>query len=396
MLAVSSLHRRFKEASCELEAKISPPYDRFASRLYGKALRQLIRDVSGAEKAHSRAMSLICGVLFTLIEVLQGSNVQALAHLDGIIKLLNETSRPKHVETHEMFMTDVEEDLRPVISRLDVQASVFSTTRPPGLTLPPLLVERNSPRPFTGLDNAEEELTALMMHMSYFKRTTANAFRYETAGDIPIEVLGHQNQLAYHFCRWWQNANTLLASATLENNPKASLLQIHYHASWTMLQGCLHAEETIYDGLTGNFAEIVRLSTILEKATSKQTLRTFVADTGRVFPLYWTTLRCRDGYTRRAALHLLRACSQEGVWVPEIQARVAERVIEIEEGLPSSSAGSETASLFPRCEDVLEFQRIHSVGLDVDMGRRAVRVTYHRRLNGLDGEWNLGQEWLSY
>lgn len=74
---------------------------------------------------------------FSIIEVLQGNYQQALAHLEGIIHLLNEATTWKRDKSQEILVTDVEEILRPVISRSDVEASVFVSDRSPLLSLPP-------------------------------------------------------------------------------------------------------------------------------------------------------------------------------------------------------------------------------------------------------------------
>lgn len=59
---------------------------------------------------------------------------------------------------------------------------------------------------------------------------------------------------------------------------------------------------------------------------------------------------------------LLRDCSQEGIWIPEVHGRAATRVMEIEEeGISCGSPG-----LLPVCADVYESRRVHGVALNVD------------------------------
>ena len=413
LLAVASLHRRYKELgdsnSCRAAGKPDP--EKFAVVQYGKALRQIIHDMAKADRVrpHCRLIYLVCGVLFIIVEVLQGDNGKALAHLDGVIALLDE---PQDTTTGQLLMTDLEQELRPIISRFDVEASIFSTKRPPRLALPPLasLDQDDVQIRLFHLDQAAHELNNLMAHVSHFKRTQANTLRYETGGDIPPEALHTQQQLAAHFQRWWQSIAAPLSAISPLVDPerftRATLLQIQYHAMWTMLKCCLNAEETDYDRYLDGFSELVRLVALLVEthhqwaiSTSTGTSRTFSPETGIVFPLYWTCLRCRDGQVRRTALDLLRKCSQEGVWIPEIHARVAERAIEVEEGrvFRESLSLEDTDGLpFPGCADIYEFRRIHCVGLDVDESRQLVRLTYHRRLNGPDGGWNVDQEWLYY
>ncbi|KAK3389365.1 hypothetical protein B0H63DRAFT_427814 [Podospora didyma] len=404
LLAVAALHRRFKSlGQSVLQQAKGLVLDSFASRQYSKALRQLVSEMGKADKSHCRIVSQICGVLFIVIEVLQGNETQALAHLDGIIRVLDEP--PHQDSTKEALITDIEQELRPIIARFDVEASIFSTRRPPGLVLPQL---PRLPTPCLGipktpkfsLNRAADELNILLAYLSRFKRTQANSFRYETAGDIPLPLLLAQQQLVAQFQHWWcTNGGSLSAMATA---PSATLLRIHYYTAWTMLQCCLDAEETAYDRYHNEFADIVCWANAWHVNSPQTTTltRSFTADMGIVFPLYWTAIRCRDGKIRRAALFQLWHSDQEGVWIPKIHARVAERAIEIEEGLAPRSLRSAhvkgTARPFLMEADICEFRRIHCVGLDVDKSNQSVRMTYHRRLNGLDGEWDIDQEWLYY
>ncbi|KAK3321795.1 hypothetical protein B0H66DRAFT_552685 [Apodospora peruviana] len=441
VLALASLHRRFKNGEPLIQG------DLFTARQYDKALKQLIRAISGTTaKAHCRLMSLLCGVLFTVIEVLQGCNQHALAHLDSIIKLLNEIPRTTTATGEEVLVTTdtVMQDLKDVILRFDVEGAIFSPRRSPGLALPPLPPRRDqevlsaviqppglpdNPQAVS-LDQAADELNHLMAHMSQFIYTT-KPYRHETAGNVPLSMLLEQQDLVAHFQRWWDRANTSLdltnIKTVIPKNPehrmRVALLRLHYHASWTMLQCCLHAEETAYDRYLESFRDIVRCAraAVLEDGGSYHPLSTkpaaappgsgsFSTDMGVVFPLYWTALRCRDGRLRREALALLRIYgAREGVWVPEIQTRVAARVIELEEGLDAGSllpvlpgtmvqgeVVAPPSSTPLRMEDVYEFRRCHSVIHFTDRVGRKVRMVYQRRLNGLDGEWDVGTEWLSY
>ena len=76
---------------------------------------------------------------------------------------------------------------------------------------------------------------------------------------------------------------------------------------------------------------------------------TFSLSLGLVVPLYIIVTRCRDPTIRRRALHLLYTCNRkEGIWDSRLAARVAQRIVEVEEAgavpLPGhvSSAGTDT------------------------------------------------------
>jgi hypothetical protein len=59
---------------------------------------------------------------------------------------------------------------------------------------------------------------------------------------------------------------------------------------------------------------------------------TFSLSLGLITPLYITASRCRDPTIRRRALHLLYTCNRkEGIWDSRLAARVAQRIVEVEE-----------------------------------------------------------------
>jgi hypothetical protein len=59
---------------------------------------------------------------------------------------------------------------------------------------------------------------------------------------------------------------------------------------------------------------------------------TFSLSLGLITPLYITVSRCRDPTIRRRALHLLYTCNRrEGIWDSQLAARVAQRIVEVEE-----------------------------------------------------------------
>ncbi len=226
-----------------------------------------------------------------------------------------------------------------------------------------------------------------MRHASNFIRSAAQDYRYTTNGDIPIEMLHEQQRLTTVLHDWRRCYTSVWTSVTNISDGDA-LLRVHYHTTKTMLYGCLHAHETIYDLYTEDFREIVRLAEDLNRNSDHVHRASFSAETRIVYPLYWTAKRCRDGKVRRAALAQLRRCSREGVWIPDAHFAVAQRVMEIEEAALNGC--------IPSCRDVMEWWRVHCVGLNVDKATRTVKMVYQRLLNGLDGEWNTDCETLSY
>ena len=79
---------------------------------------------------------------------------------------------------------------------------------------------------------------------------------------------------------------------------------------------------------------------------AKVAQKTFTLDIGLIGPLYDIACRCRDPLLRRRAIHLLRISGrQEGIWDSALGARVAERIVAIEEhglGVDSDKLTSES------------------------------------------------------
>lgn len=93
--------------------------------------------------------------------------------------------------------------------------------------------------------------------------------------------------------------------------------------------------QTLWDKNDPIFEEIVSLAddVLLDAPdTASSSISSFTLDIGLVGSLYDVARRCRDPNIRRRAIHLLHSFSrQEGLWDGRLAARVAKRVVDIEE-----------------------------------------------------------------
>lgn len=140
-------------------------------------------------------------------------------------------------------------------------------------------------------------------------------------------------------------------------------------------------DETLWDMFTKRFEHIVSMaasvvdSSIRNKSTQKQT-PDFSLDMHTVAPLYAVAHRCRHPIIRRKAVSLLYAAPrQEGVWDSVLTARVAERVIGIEE----SGLG-----IITRCEDVPDWARISDVEVTFKAQECQGTIKYSRQRSPLE------------
>ena len=108
-------------------------------------------------------------------------------------------------------------------------------------------------------------------------------------------------------------------------------------------------------------------------ATDKRKLPYFCLEMNFVAPLYAVAHKCRDPKIRRRAVALLYSSPrQEGIWHSQIAARVAQRLINIEE----ESLGEVTCA-----EDVPDWARLSRVEVKFDYQGRLGTVKYDR-MNG--------------
>lgn len=120
-----------------------------------------------------------------------------------------------------------------------------------------------------------------------------------------------------------------------------------------------------------NIAEsLLQTSSAQTQGTSMQRKSFFTLDIGVVGPLYDIAHRCRDPSIRRRAIRLLYAYPrQEGMWDGVLSARVAERIVAIEE----SGLG-----VVKTCADVPDWARTSEACPIFDPEHRKAILCYQR------------------
>lgn len=418
VISLASSHEKYKAGPTPIPWNLPtlPKGYIYAAQEYGKAVRHLRKHLS-EDSQQNHTTALICGVLFICIEVLQGNGIGALQHLDGCIRMLNEirsrASLPLQGTSSVLRKTienEIEDDLLPMFTRLDLEAALFVGFRPPLLEVnfSPLLEPEVSMLAFSNVSEASNSLHSLMIQIGKFIRQSLESRRYRIIGDVPLHVFGKQQNFLRQLSYWERAMDAFLVQLRLEApqsiqnfQKQITLLQIHHKVTTIWLSTSLQAEETMNDAFIPMFSEIVRLAASLNGSLTVESAevpqsppRTFSLETGIIQPLFWVAIKCRDGHIRREAHAELRKCPQEGVWLGMVEAAIANRVIEIEEaGSIECSSSKET---FKRAEDIPEWVRIHGVDMTPDTNRRVVKMEYLQRPNGPDGEWDENVEWVTW
>ena len=165
---------------------------------------------------------------------------------------------------------------------------------------------------------------------------------------------------------------------TLSEDEKKSvgILQIHKCLGFIplFLQKREMEDQVLWDDFLPSFSTVVQLAEqILQIDTQpmpRQPSPFFSLDMLVIGPLYVLVSKCRDPVVRRKAISLLNGASrQEGVWNSFLTAKVAERIVQIEE---------EGLSEVTCCADIPEWARISEVVPIFDPARRRVTIQYSR------------------
>lgn len=136
-----------------------------------------------------------------------------------------------------------------------------------------------------------------------------------------------------------------------------------------------------WDSFTARYEDIVELASFILEPTSNDHIPgkrrpEFSLDLSTVGPLFAVAHRCRHPIIRRKAVSLLYAVPrQEGIWDSVLAARVAEKIISIEE----EGLGPITCA-----QDVPDWARLSGVDVKFDLHGRMGTVSYSRQRSSLD------------
>ena len=167
------------------------------------------------------------------------------------------------------------------------------------------------------------------------------------------------------------DSKALQGATVLKINHRVASLNIKFNKQ-SKLQ-----DPTNWDPFTRECAEIVDLVTLVIKMhdngpeTSPPRSPLFSMDMNTVFPLFNIAHRYRDPTIRRRAIALLYSPPrQEGLWHSVITARVADKIVTIEEaGLGEVKS----------CNDVPEENRLAGIDVQFDLQGRKGYLKYSRR-----------------
>ena len=190
---------------------------------------------------------------------------------------------------------------------------------------------------------------------------------------------------------YWSNqiANWVTAFEVFMKRSAAMLDDKSQQAAWALKihqrVGSLHlkprtstmlADQTTWDVYMQECEDIVKFAEHIvaldeiKRGHLAETKIEFSLDMQLVGPVYVVAHKCRDPTLRRRAIALLKkAQRQEGLWDSTIAARVAERIVAIEEG---------AVGRVIRCQDIPLWARVDGVDVGFDKQERRGHFSYRR------------------
>jgi hypothetical protein len=163
-------------------------------------------------------------------------------------------------------------------------------------------------------------------------------------------------------------------SLTKFESQGVKVMQIHHCVAFAIInsQNTLVDGQMAWDPIVPVFEKIVNLAEeVISTDKSDPQQPVFSTDIGIIGPLYSVVSGCRDPVIRRRAIGIMKAAPrQEGIWNSLLVARVAERVVEIEE----QGLGVVTC-----CADVPDWARLSDVQPNFDAEHRRAILSYTRR-----------------
>jgi len=230
------------------------------------------------------------------------------------------------------------------------------------------------PTVFTSLSEARY-LLVLNWHTCSYGLNTLPSFEDP---NFSQSLASWQQNSLHIFDKWSAALDAFIETRGESLTPEVKglrILQVQSHLALTTLRLTRTTvdedDQTLWDEFIPMYDKIIALAAdVIEPDDGENTKPSFTIDLGVIAPLFEVISRCRDPVIRRRGVSLLKSrYRQEGVWNSFLVAKVAERLVEIEE---------EGLGEVKSCKDVPDWARISDVHPVFDPVRRRATLTYGR------------------
>ncbi|MCJ1393620.1 hypothetical protein MMC18_006495 [Xylographa bjoerkii] len=374
VLAFASLHEKFFKAG-PLVQIVEP--DGFVLQNYNRAIGELSTNLKAPDQ--STNLTLMVCLMFIGNELLQGNNSSAFVHLDCGLKII----RSKTTREKPRFPGVI--TIEQIFLRLHTHAVSFleigNFSGSPSFQLCDPVSE--DLRDFKKLREAGEGLHIIMSRMYNFLQQYAYLKTSPTPLPAPPAATVDRDDQEDLLHQWFAAFTALLKreNGNLKAGELFYSIQLHVLARTVsvMLATSLDYEETTYDRFESVFSDLLTPISSLVVAETKIGKRlNFSAQVPIDQPLYMIATKCRQPSIRREAVALLKQVkTRHGLWDALVMAKVAQRLVDIEE---------EGMTHVQSSVDILESKRAHCVSLIVERRQQRFQIRY-RRCEEHDYDW---------
>lgn len=328
---------------------------------------------------------LACALLCTHTEALWENYFSSLWHANGAISVLQE--KPSSYTSSSLVAA---------LLRADMQFSIYISIRPPRMQRLIPSHDLILPDAVHNVEHARSVVNPWIYISWHFIRTVANKYRFHIIGSMPLEAIEESQRIERELIALdkllgkFERKSRLLSN--IQQQTALNLLITRTKTMRMLVTASAYTEESIYDAFTADFADILRIcKQIRSIEMENEIISSVLLDEGLMYPLFITACGCRDSRIRRAALQELKGLSvSRKAWYVSLITRLAERCIQLEEQYVSQEIYG--------CHQLPEWCRIHSAEMK-NITSTAVNgavVVLRRRLNGMDGEWSILEEYISW
>ena len=317
-------------------------------------------------------LAIITSLMFICVEILQDNIQKAQELLRLIQRLIKDFDSITSVNDLTEISSLIKKKVLPLVVRLAV--TVASTTK--DYLLDYFLSLTPTMQVFSTLEEARTAFYPLTAQFQTFIRKSSKYKLMENRQlPIPPEILAEQSRILDDLRTWHAAFMTLLTRLKREDQESrlVALLLAHHDVAFIWISSSCTPYASMFDQWTDLFRNIVHNCEIIlaqgsySRGASSRPLadpvqrRTFILDAGIISNVYYVVLNCRHPGIRRKALHLMRfAAKREGIWKSDPMARVAQTIMEEEEG--GGRDYSQVSWSDDTFDSISEAQRLQCVG----------------------------------
>jgi hypothetical protein len=357
VVALASAHRSEEITHCTdrdfVLLKSSSPmnkHERFALQQYNKSINSLQEKFLSNNHRFLHAALITC-MMFVCLDLLRGEYWLGYTHLLHGLNLLSQRSRPDEMSHNRNVITRpteqyVDDCLIEAFVRINLQSAMFGLgTQHAYFAAQELKYHANLqiPHTFESIFVARQCLESIINTTFQLAEKRCSNISDATA------LAPHQRHVQESLACWLSTYEESLSSLRASGSPRTilglELLRTYHTMTGIILVTCLaYPDESIFDSQLTAFRSIVnevaQLIEVIEAFQKSPAVKKncylgnveFTVDMGLIPLLHYTAMKCREPVTRRQAIELLRLTPQrEGMWDGVVVARMATKVMEMEE-----------------------------------------------------------------